>query len=76
MRQPPAEPIAQLGLRVPDPACQECWRAGREVLEGLQGVLLVEVAGGSDVITVTYLSSLIDPESICEAGQQAGCVST
>ena len=70
------EPTAQLNLRVPDAACQECRRAAREVLEELQGVLLVEVAQASDAITVTYVSSLIDPVDIYQAGQRAGCVST
>ena len=76
MPYPNGEPTGQLGLRVPDPACQQCWRAGREVLEGLEGVLLVEVAEGSDAITVTYVSSRIGPVDIYQAAQRAGCVST
>ena len=69
-------PTAQLNLRVPDPACRECRRAAREVLEELEGVLLVEVAEGSGAITVTFVSSLIDPADIYQAGQRAGCVRT
>lgn len=76
MRQPSDQTTAHVNLRVPDAACQECRRAAREVLEGLEGVLLVEVAQHSDAIAVTYDSGLIDAVDIYQAGQQAGCVST
>ncbi len=74
--QPRGDQLARLRLRLPAAGCSECRRVAQAVLEGLEGVLLVQAVPGNEAIAVTYDPGRIDPAHVRTALQEAGCTST